>query len=156
MKRNETLQPISRQHKHDLMGCLLLKKGIANRTDPEILKDFTLYYWNNELHPHMQTEEEHLIPFLSSRRYNEKQINMIRNDHELIRIIIERIEQDGNTYKLYEILSDVVVQHTRYEERIVFNRMQETFDEMELSQVGRKFTNGAICVCQNYPVKFWE
>ncbi len=77
MKRDENLQGLSRQHYDDLLGCLLLKKGINKRTDPGTLKDFTLHFWDNDLEPHITKEEEKLLTYLAKRRFSKEQINML-------------------------------------------------------------------------------
>ena len=134
----------------------LTKKGINKRTDPRTLKDFTLHFWNNDLEPHINKEEEKLLPYLAKRRFNKEQIDMLKADHELIRIIIERIRMDGDSFRLYEIFSNLVVQHIRYEERVVFNKIQEQLNESELVRIGEIFGDSSASTCENYPLKFWE
>jgi iron-sulfur cluster repair protein YtfE (RIC family) len=156
MKRDENLRGLSRQHYDDLLGCLLLKKGINKRTNTKTLKDFTLQFWSNELEPHMQKEEENLLPYLVKHRFSSELINMLKADHELIRIIVERIRMDGEGFRLYEIFSNLVVQHIRYEERVVFQKMQEQLNERELERIGEIFSESRGSSCENYPLKFWE
>lgn len=156
MKRDENLRTLSRQHYDDLLGCLLLKKGINKRTDPRTLKDFTLHFWNNDLEPHITKEEEKLLPYLANRRFNKAQIDMLKADHELIRIIIDRIRMDGESIRLYEIFSNLVVQHIRFEERVVFKKIQEQLNQRELERIGEIFSDGSTSKCENYPLKFWE
>jgi hemerythrin-like domain-containing protein len=81
---------------------------------------------------------------------------MLKADHELIRIIVERIRMDGEGFRLYEIFSNLVVQHIRYEERVVFQKMQEQLNERELERIGEIFSESRGSSCENYPLKFWE
>ena len=155
MKRDISLQPLSHQHHNALMGVLLLRKGIEKNADKKILKDFTVNWWQKQLDQHMLTEEKVLLPYLSKHQFNKTYLNVIHRDHETIRLLGDRMKVHEDGYNLYNVYADLVEQHIRFEERVVFQKIQEDFSPQQLSQLqnhlpesGTQFTD--------YPVKFWE
>ena len=53
MKRDASLQPLSRQHHDALMACLMIEKGVRKNTDLKILQDFTRQFWEKDVHKQM-------------------------------------------------------------------------------------------------------
>lgn len=154
MKRDLTLQPFSHQHHNALMGCLLIRKGIDKKADKKILKDFMLNWWQEDLQKHMQSEEKVLLPYLSQHGFNKSYLNVILRDHETIRLLSERLNVQEEGYRFYHIYADLVEQHIRFEERVVFRQIQEDFSEQQLAQLHPLPGNNRKC--SDYPVKFWE
>ena len=155
MKRDIALQPLSHQHHNTLMGCLLIRKGIENKADKKVLKDFTLNWWQKDLQKHMEAEEKILLPYLSQHQFNKSYIKVIYHDHETLRVLGERLKINDDDYELYIIYTDLVEQHIRFEERIVFQKIQEDFSREQLSQLEQKMPLETR-KCSDYPVKFWE
>ena len=154
MKRSESLQALSREHHDALMFCLLLKKGVRKHVALDTLKDFIHQFWRFDLEPHFQNEEMILIPLLERNRFPQNLIRSIKTDHDIIRNIQHRIDIGGISYKTIENFSNVLDQHIRFEERLVFESVQEIIPENELFtlQFGKKTES----ICKTYPVKFWE
>ena len=154
MKRHDNLQPLSRQHHHELMACLLLKKGIQKEADLPVMQAFTRQFWNNDLAAHVKAEENTLIPLLMATPSLKHYAVVLHNDHELIETIFERSQDGYLSYRMLELFADTVEEHIRFEERVVFNVMQEQLPEGAWDTLRFKEGEGNDCV--NYPVKFWE
>ena len=156
MKRDPGLQPISRQHHDALMACLMIEKGVRKQTDLKILQDFTRKVWDNDLSRHFTLEENYLVPQLRQRKFPEYIIQSLLRDHELLRVLSQRILNGGASYQGFLTFSTLLEQHVRFEERLVFEKAQELIPEAELKELGAHFPSTTEAICKNYPNKFWE
>ena len=155
MHRADVLQPLSRQHKAALMTCLLIRKGISKQASVEVMTDFFLQCWNRDLAPHFREEEEQLLPLLRKFEAGKNLADTIQRDHELIRTAMTHLSQAHVNERLLEDMADQLEQHVRYEERIVFQAMQEFIPARQLQQL-LFHENDHQPVCNIYPNHFWE
>jgi hemerythrin-like domain-containing protein len=155
MKRDTALQSLSHQHHNSLMGCLLVRKGVEKKADKKVLKDFIVNWWQKDLQSHMQAEEKVLLPYLDKHRFNKSYLNVISRDHDMIRLLTDRLRVHEDGYRLYSIYADLVEQHIRFEERVVFEKIQEKFSHEDLAILEKQLPVESR-KCSDYPVKFWE
>jgi iron-sulfur cluster repair protein YtfE (RIC family) len=155
MHRAESLQPLSRQHKAALMTCLLIRKGVSRQAPVAVMTDFFLHSWEKEIAPHMVEEENKLIPLLNQFDQGKPFAQTILRDHELIRNSMEHLRMENVNTRLLADLADMLEQHVRYEERIVFQSMQKFIPPRSLAAISIN-ENHQQPVCDNYPVHFWE
>lgn len=157
MKPDTCLSPLIQQNHDALENCSRIRRGIKKNTDVAILKDFAFTYWNKDLEQHIKTEEEGLIPKLEKFSFSPHYLHMIRRDHDLIRILIERIGVDGHEHKVYDVLASLVQYHIFFEERVLFPKVKEVLNEQQLQEIGNSLSAfRAGNHFQNYPVRFWE
>jgi hypothetical protein len=156
MKRDASLQPLSRQHHDALMACLMIEKGVRKHTDLKVLQDFTRQLWEKDLDKHFILEENHLVPYLRRKHFPEYIIQSLLRDHELLRVISARILNGGASYQGFLAFSTLLEQHVRFEERLVFEKAQEMIPGPELVELTSHFPEQTSAICKNYPVKFWE
>ena len=156
MKRDKQLHPLSWQHHDELISCLLIKKGIKKNVESVILKDFIFTFWKDDLEKHMKSEEEILLPALARNHFEPHYIRIIKTDHDLIRILIERMQIFDESHRFFELFATLVEQHIRFEERFIFPLVQELIEEPEMDRLGALLGNVHTRNCNNYPIKFWE
>ncbi len=156
MKRDNNLQPLSRQHHDELLSCLMIRKGVQKQADLGVLTDFTNTFWKDDLSKHMDAEASILIPFLVKHRFEDRYINMMKTDHSLLESIMERMNKFDRRHKIFEIFANLVEQHIRFKERFIFSKVQETISAQELEELGVKLHAVQHRKCTDYPVKFWE
>ncbi|MBC6489425.1 hemerythrin domain-containing protein [Flavihumibacter stibioxidans] len=155
MQRADVLQPLSRQHKAALMTCLLIRKGISKQASVAVMTDFFLQCWEKDLAPHFKEEEEQIIPLLQKHEAGKPLADTILRDHDLIRTAITHLSQAHVNERLLEDLADQLEQHVRYEERIVFQSMQEFIPAQQLLQL-KIHEDDHQPVCNLYSNHFWE
>ncbi|MGB8194599.1 MAG: hemerythrin domain-containing protein [Chitinophagaceae bacterium] len=156
MKRDVNLQPLSRHHHDALMACLMIEKGVRKNADLKVLQDFTRQVWEKDINSHFILEENYLVPNLRQNKFPEYIIQSLLRDHELLRVLSQRILNGGASYQGFLAFSTLLEQHVRFEERLVFEKAQEVVPEQELRKVGEHFPQHSNGICKNYPVKFWE
>ena len=147
---------MSRQHHDELLSCLLIKKGVNKKADLKLLTDFTNLFWKDDFLKHIKAEEEILIPFLVKHRFEDRFINILKTDHSMIHAVLDRLNTFDRRHKIFEIFANLVEQHIRFEERFVFEKIQEQVSEKDLDELGLKLNTIQYRKCTDYPVKFWE
>jgi hemerythrin-like domain-containing protein len=155
MKRNENLQPLSRQHHNGLLASLLLQKGVNKQGPLLIMKDFVMYFFEMDLNEHFRLEEEFLIPIMSSNILLKSAADKILADHAALRSLRDKIVE-APSYKDITAFSTLLEQHIRYEERVAFNEAEQLLTEDQLQSIGSSVQEFNDKNCMSYPVKFWE
>lgn len=155
MQRAESLQPLSKQHKSALMTCLLIRKGISKQASVAVMADFLQQSWAADIRPHFEEEEQQLLPALNRYPEGKSMAVTILRDHDLLRNAFVHLNQQGLTARLLGALADQLEQHVRYEERIVFQQMQQFMAPEEIAQL-QFHEDRHNPICNTYPNHFWE
>jgi hemerythrin-like domain-containing protein len=155
MKRNINLQPLSKQHHNALMAVLLLKKGVAKTADAEVMKGFILSIWNDELKEHFAMEEQIFSEYYANKALSHL-IEQMHKEHQAIKEMIGEFLSSSATLQLIEQFYQILEQHIRFEERILFPVVENTLTDDALNKIGHQFSLLPQNSCVNFPVKFWE
>lgn len=156
MKRNEHLQPLSRQHHNGLLMALLISKGLKKGADPALIREFIISGWNQELKDHFTQEETILIPALQQTSFDPELTSRLLNEHGQIRSIVNHAlvgEVDPTELSRFASLLE---QHIRFEERVYFPEAEKLLSESQLRELGEGLHEDNSVNCINYPIKFWE
>lgn len=153
-KRSIELQPLSRQHHNGLFFCLLLEKGVKKQADIILMRDFCMFFWENDLQHHFGLEETHLVSLASHVELKEG-INQMMAEHEQIRQLFQRNEKQADE-TVFVQLYQLVEKHIRFEERELFPLIESVISNDELYEIGHAFEGETDKNCSAYPIKFWE
>lgn len=129
IKRHEALKPLSREHHHGLLLCWKIRQGFKLKVEPGRMKNYTEWFRVNYLDPHFEAEEKYIFPVLG-------------NDHDLVkRALAEHrrlrrlFEQDTQPEKVLHQIEEELDQHIRFEERVLFNEIQDKATSKELAGI---------------------
>jgi len=156
MKRHGQLQPLSRQHHNGLLAALLLKKGIKKSAVTNVMADFILDFWNNDLEAHFNSEETVLIPALKETAFDETLTRRLLNEHFAMRSYIHSLQNGFTDISIIEDFATLLEEHIRFEERIYFPEAEKVLNEEQLIAIGADLHENNETNCINYAVKFWE
>lgn len=129
MKRTEELIGLSRDHHHALLLCWKLRKGMQEQVAHERIKSYITWFWFSHLEQHFRMEEAFVF--------------VILDEADLLRIqaieehrILERLfksEESGAAY--FSELEQTLEKHIRFEERILFQKIQEVATPNQLEKI---------------------
>jgi iron-sulfur cluster repair protein YtfE (RIC family) len=129
IKRNEFLKPISREHHYGLLVSWKIRAGIKKEIDPIRIKTYLNWFYKNHLLAHFKIEEKYIFPILG-------------NDHELVRkalsehrSLIRLFKSEKEIVKNINLIEEELESHIRFEERVLFNEIQEVATEEQLEQI---------------------
>lgn len=148
IKRDKALQPLSREHHHGLLFCWKIREGFKRSIQPERIKKYADWFWENHLAGHFETEERYIFPLLGNE--NELVKKALANHRRLKRLF----EQDTEIIKTLSLIEEKLESHIRFEERILFNEVQklatpQQFEDMEKLHI-------ETTDCENWEDKFWK
>ena len=150
IKRNENIVKLSKDHHASLMFCWKLRQGIKHHVDEKRMIDYVTYFWNQHFSEHFREEEE--ILFAPLKDDLEKKAIA---DHRQVQALIQAV--GGSTgedpYTTLARLADIVDEHVRYEERVLFPHLEKELSESQLEEIGRQLPGDAIK--DNFEDAFW-
>jgi hemerythrin-like domain-containing protein len=132
IKRSKEIAPLSRDHHEGLLLGWKIKKGIANGTSVKTISSYVKWFWENHLLSHFKKEETVLIEYVPADNTHVKQMF---EEHQQIVNKISEIEKQPNEKLLLEF-STLLETHIRFEERVLFNEIEEILNEEQLKNLG--------------------
>jgi predicted nucleic acid-binding Zn ribbon protein len=136
IKRHDALVPLSRDHYVGLVHAHRLMKAASKDrvARHKALADF-LEAWRTEIEPHFRDEERLLPPLIA----DEDDRRRLLDEHAAI----ERVASEAVTKRravdpepgFVEGLGQSLERHIRWEERVLFNRVQESASERQLKEL---------------------
>ncbi len=140
------LQPLSREHHHALMFCWKVKQGLKQRVATERIRQYRDWIWTNEIQQHFKIEEQYVFTVLGA---SHPLVIQATQEHTQLQ---QLFEDKANLLQSLEQLHQLLHKHVRFEERILFNQIQNTATHQQLEIIAQTHN---VDVCDNWPDKFW-
>lgn len=131
IKRHEALQPLSRQHHFGLLFSWKIRKGLTEQISLERLKTYRDWFFGKEILPHFETEEKHIFPILGNEN---SLVQRALKEHIRIKDLFTAETDLENSFKKLE---KELQAHIRFEERILFNKLEEVASAEELEKINK-------------------
>lgn len=130
MKRDEALQPLSREH----LRALLVAKKLKEATElGGASRDF-LGFWREDGRRHFRIEEEVLLPgWALHAEVDRDGVRRMLDEHLAIRREALRLEAGEVTLEQARELGELLHDHVRFEERQLFPRVEADLDSPQLA-----------------------
>lgn len=148
IKRHNALQPFSRQHHFGLLFSWKLRKGFSQNIPLERLTKFADWFYENEIKPHFEDEEQHLFPIMEPG--NELVERALKEHRRIKRLFKNKKDPERSLHRLEEELDA----HIRFEERVLFNEIQKVATPEQLAKVEEIHQEPAVIL--EYEDQFWE
>ena len=129
IKRHLALQPLSRDHHHGLLFCWKIRSGVKRVIAVSRMKAHARWFWNTHLVSHFAEEEAVVFPILGKEN---ELIQQALREHAELKKLFSQKEMD---YKFLNYLQVALEKHIRFEERILFNQIQEVANADQLAAV---------------------
>ena len=129
IKRHIAIQPLSRDHHHGLLLCWKIRTGFSKGIAPERIKKYVDWFYETYAEPHFKAEETHIFPILGN---DHKLIKKAMSEHRLLRKLFK---EQNDPEKSLSLLEENLDNHIRFEERILFNEIQDTASPEQLETI---------------------
>lgn len=129
IKRNKWLQPLSREHHHSLLLCWKIRTGFSKGIEVERMKKYADWFFKNHIQPHFEVEEKYIFPVLGNE--NELVKKALSEHRRLTRLFENRDEIE----KSLSLIEEELESHIRFEERVLFNEIQQIATEEQLKRI---------------------
>ncbi|MEM9986425.1 MAG: hemerythrin domain-containing protein [Bacteroidota bacterium] len=145
LKRHPALIPLSHAHRDALFAANLIRTGgpVYPGYPVEVngKRDFLVSYLRTKWQAHVQLEENLLFPFLGTLRpaFREMQ-NRLVEEHRELEVLLDHLlaASQAQTEAHLNEISQLMVRHVRYEERTVFEWIQDHLPEDQLEELGKR------------------
>ena len=135
IKRHSSLQEYSRDHHQALLLCWKIKVGLSKGISIDRIKTYTNWFFENHILEHFKMEEKYMFPVLPK---NHELIIRVLKEHKTL------LELFNNTSQVEKSLKELHValkNHIRFEERILFNEIQNVASESQLDLIKKHHTS---------------
>jgi hemerythrin-like domain-containing protein len=137
-KRHLSIQNYSREHHFALLLCWKIKKGLANGVSPERIKRYTDWFYQNHLRPHFTAEEKCMYPVLGD---NHTLVQQALAEHRALENLFMAKLDGGESLS---IIQDMLEKHIRFEERVLFNEIQQMATPAQMQQMEELHQSGSF------------
>jgi len=134
-KRHTSLQPLSREHHQALLLCWKFRQGFAKGVEPERMMKYASWFWTTYLAPHFKAEESKFFPILDKEHPG---LLKALKQHKQLEAMFHSTDSDI-AYTLRQIAFELE-QHIRFEERDLFNAIQEKASPEQLESLAKAHT----------------
>ena len=148
IKRNEFLQPLSREHHHGLLLCWKIKTGLKKNVELGRIKKYVNWFWEFHLKQHFEMEETYIFPILGLKH---ELVKKALAEHCELKYLFTRTDDMLKNLKLIE---EKLQDHIRFEERFLFNEIQKVSTDDQLEQI--KINHNETTFVENLSDPFWE
>lgn len=149
IKRHEALRPLSREHHDALLLCWKIRTGLKKGVDTARIRRYADWFWETQLKPHFEAEERHVFPVLGD---GDTRVQRAISDHRRLERLLTDTEADPE-----EVLAEVertLNDHVRFEERVLFNAIQEAAGPEEMKALSVLHDHGSAC--GDWDDEFWK
>lgn len=132
IKRSNAFVPFSREHHFGLLLVWKIREDLLRKADAVHISDYIQAFFVDNFQEHLRDEEELIFIHLE---VNDSLRKRAESEHDMIRHIVDLISQYRDDTALLSEFADVLEGHIRFEERVLFNRLQATLPPGQLEAI---------------------
>jgi hemerythrin-like domain-containing protein len=136
VKRSPALAALSRDHHEALVVARRLRSATPETADTA-LAGFDEYFGRRG-ERHFELEERVLLPVLEALTDGARFAWRIRDEHRWVRLLHAHARKLDHRVERVSRLGDVLHDHVRFEERIVFPFLEEALSRQQLEALARR------------------
>lgn len=148
IKRHRALQGVSREHHHGLLLCWKIRTGLTKNISLERIKVYVDWFYTNYLVPHFELEETYIFPIVGN---DHPWVKKALSDHRRLIRLFTVTKADMKTLGQIE---ETLEKHIRFEERQLFNHIQQVATDTQMNILAKKHNNEKFN--DNTSDPFWE
>jgi iron-sulfur cluster repair protein YtfE (RIC family) len=154
LKRHSALIPLSQDHHFGLLLAWKIRKGLKVGFEKHRIADYLEYFFKSHLEPHFEMEEKYLFPYLPEEDPYRKRAELEHRDLRTLQAEISSHPQGGG--EMLSQFADELEAHIRFEERELFEHMQEALNPKELKELEGKIQELHHKVEDTWEDQFWN
>ena len=153
IKRSPALIQFSREHHFGLLLGWKIRHGIKKNISTERINAYTIFFFENELAKHFKEEEKDLFVKLPVDDNLRKQAF---DEHAYIYRLVDELRENKTDKNLLLKFANVLDSHIRFEERTLFNHIQQLLSNEALKQLEDSHSKRKSDVDDKWDDHFWE
>lgn len=153
IKRSPALIQFSREHHFGLLLGWKIRDGIKKNIPTERINAYTIFFFENELAKHFKEEEKDLFVKLP---VDDNLRKRAFDEHAHIYQLIDELKENKQDKNLLLNFADVLDNHIRFEERILFNHIQQLLSAETLKLLEENHSKRKSDADDKWDDHFWE
>ncbi len=153
IKRHKAIVSFSKDHHFGLLLVWKIRQGLNKAVNPERISNYVIFFFKEDLEKHFKEEEQLLFNKLPVDDVLRKQAEA---DHQAIYKLIAAVEKKKDDAVLLNQLADELEKHIRFEERELFNHLQNNIAADDLELIEKRFSNSSKEIDEKWEDVFWE
>jgi iron-sulfur cluster repair protein YtfE (RIC family) len=137
IKRSSALVQFSKDHHFALLLIWKIRQGLRLNIEPSRIGNYINFFFENDLKEHFK-EEEFLL-FIHLDKDDHLRLRAEKDHHTLL--LLNKKITDFPSSSLVEEFAITLEQHIRFEERILFAHLQNSFTESQLNFIAKKMAS---------------
>jgi hemerythrin-like domain-containing protein len=120
IRRSKHIMALSKDHHSGLLFCWKVKEGIKRSVALPRITNYINFFWENHLRKHFAEEETLLFDVI-----NDELTQQAKNEHGVLSHKINDIVRSASSHANdYAALTELLTQHIRFEERVLFPHLE--------------------------------
>ncbi|MBK5271817.1 MAG: hemerythrin domain-containing protein [Bacteroidia bacterium] len=152
IKRHQAIISFSKDHHFGLLLVWKIRQGLNKAVNAERISNYVLFFFKEDLEKHFKEEEQLLFNKLPVDDVLRKQAEA---DHQSIYELVAAIEKKKDDAVLLNQLADELEKHIRFEERELFNHLQNNIKVDDLEEIAKRFSNSSKAIDEKWEDVFW-
>lgn len=152
-KRHQAIVSFSKDHHFGLLLVWKIRQGLNKAVNPERISNYVTFFFKEDLENHFKEEEQLLFCKLPVGNKLRKQAEA---DHLAIYKLVAAIEKKKDDEILLNQLADELEKHIRFEERELFNHLQDNIKADDLEAIANRLPNSGKVIDEKWKDVFWE
>ncbi|MBS1586775.1 MAG: hemerythrin domain-containing protein [Bacteroidetes bacterium] len=153
IKRHEALKQFSRDHHFGLLLAWKIRQGLQLAIEPGRISNYVQFFFQNDLHAHFSEEENLLFSKLPEGDVVRRKAEA---DHKRIYTLVELLQSTPSDKNLLNEFADLLEAHIRFEERVLFNHLQNQLSESQLTDLLSTHNEKNRDIDTSWNDHFWE
>ncbi|MCK6649465.1 MAG: hemerythrin domain-containing protein [Bacteroidia bacterium] len=132
IKRSAAIVEFSKDHHFALLLVWKIKEGLKRSIDSKRISKYVIHFFDIDLIHHFADEEKFLFSKLPSN--NPLRIQA-EEEHKNIKQMVDELKQNSENQDLLKSFAEALEKHIRFEERELFNHLQENVSDNVLKEI---------------------
>jgi hemerythrin-like domain-containing protein len=132
IKRSKAFVQFSKEHHYGLLLAWKIRQDLTKVIPADEISRYVLDFFRDDLKQHFTDEEKYIFSKLSAA---DPLRQRAESEHRDIYNLIESIHQNSTDKRLLLQFADLLETHIRFEERTLFNHLQQQMSTEELEQL---------------------
>jgi hemerythrin-like domain-containing protein len=132
IKRNAAMVEFSKDHHFTLLLVWKIRQGLRKSIEAARISRYVVHFFDTDLIHHFKDEEEVLFNKLPTN--NPLRIQA-ETEHKNIKQVIDQLRKNEEDSNLLKNFADILEKHIRFEERELFDHLQQNLTEDTLAEM---------------------
>lgn len=152
IKRHPSMVSFSKDHHFGLLLVWKIREGFKKSVEANRISNYVEYFFEEDLSQHFNDEEKLLFSQLPA---DDEMRKRAEGEHVAIYSLVKKITINKDDSVLLNQLADELEKHIRFEERELFNHIQEILEPALHEEIAKRLSANSKAIDEKWDDHFW-